>query len=74
MNLKLEKKVVFSAVEVVALATNDKVKFCGGKKGEMEIIRVNNQYIEVKFFFTATSTNSNQKIEVADRFFRIPRP
>ena len=45
-----------------------------GKTGEMKITAMNDHWLEGKFFFTATSSNSKKSLSVTDGFFRIPRP
>lgn len=74
--LKVGMKTVFSEDEAVDLATNEKEAggMWGGRKGEMEITKITGQWVEAKFFFTATSSRSKQKREVTDGFFRIPFP
>jgi hypothetical protein len=66
------KKITFGEAEAVDLATNDDTGLWGGRKGEMEITKVDDSWAEGKFFFTATTSNSNKTVEVTDGFFRIP--
>jgi hypothetical protein len=73
-SMKVGIKTIFSEEEVVDLATNEVGGMWGGRKGEMEITKVSDQWVEGKFFFTATSTRSPQKREVTEGFFRIPFP
>ena len=40
--------------------------------GETEITRVADNWLEGKFFFTATQSESGKSIEVTEGFFRIP--
>jgi hypothetical protein len=52
---------------------NNNDGICGGKKGEINITKVDDNWAEGTFFFTVTSCldNPNKKIEVTDGFFRI---
>ena len=73
-SMKAGKKTVFSEDEAVDLATSEPGSMWGGRKGEMEITKVSQEWVEGTFFFTATSTRNNQKKEVTEGFFRIPFP
>lgn len=42
-----------------------------GYTGELEITAMNGDWVEGKFFFTATSSRSNKKYEVTNGFFRV---
>jgi len=53
------------------LTTNDDVQVWNGRKGEMEITKVNGNWVEGKFFFTGYSYDNKKTIEVTDGFFRI---
>jgi hypothetical protein len=64
------KKFSFSE-ENADLTTNDDVGVWNGRKGEMEITKVNSNWVEGKFFFTGYSYDNKKKIEVTDGFFRI---
>lgn len=55
----------------VDLFLNDDVAIWGGHKGKMEITKVDGNWAEGKFFFTATSSGTDKKVEVTDGFFRI---
>jgi hypothetical protein len=66
------RKNIFGPDNAVDLSTNDNAGLWGGQKGEMEITKVDDKWIEGKFFFTATSSASGKTIEVTDGFFRIP--
>lgn len=45
--------------------------FFGGRDGGMEITRADDQWIEGKFHFNASSGTSDKKIAVTDGFFRV---
>lgn len=64
------KKLNFSN-ENADLTTNDNVQVWNGRKGEMEITKVNGNWVEGKFFFTGYSYDNKKKIEVTNGFFRI---
>jgi len=64
------KKFSFSE-ENATLTTNDDVQVWNGRKGEMEITKVNGKWAEGKFFFTGYSYDNKKTIEVTDGFFRI---
>lgn len=69
--LAVGKKIKFSPDEVADLATNNDVGLWGGRKGDMEITKVDNNWAEGKFHFTGSSSRSNKTVEVTDGFFRI---
>ena len=70
--LVVGKKITFGENQAVDLATNDDTGMWGGRKGEMEITKVDHNWAEGKFYFTATTSSSNKTVEVTDGFFRIP--
>jgi hypothetical protein len=70
--LVVGKKITFGEGNAVDLATNDDVGLWGGRKGEMEITKVDDKWAEGKFFFTASTSRSSKTVEVTDGFFRIP--
>lgn len=43
----------------------------GGYNGEMEITKVDDKWVEGKFFFSGSSGSSDSKAEVTEGFFRI---
>ena len=65
------KKIKISHENAVDLTTDDEVALWGGYEGEMEITKVDNNWAEGRFFFTATANNTEKKVEVTDGFFRI---
>lgn len=56
----------------VDLILNDDVKIWGAKSGVMEITKVDDNWIEGIFSFTARGLQSDKTLEVTDGFFRIP--
>jgi len=57
--------------DAVDMMLNDDVKLWSAKKGEMEITKVDDNWAEGKFSFTANGFQSDKTIEVTDGFFRI---
>jgi hypothetical protein len=57
--------------DAVDMMLNDDVKLWSAKKGEMEITKVDDNWAEGKFSFTASGFQSDKTIEVTDGFFRI---
>jgi hypothetical protein len=53
------------------LTTNDDVQVWSGRKGEMEITKVNGKWAEGKFYFTGYSYDNKKTILVMNGFFRI---
>lgn len=70
-DLVVGKKIIFSEDDATDLATNDDVGLWGGRKGEMEITKVDDNWAEGKFYFTGSTSRSNKTVEVTDGFFRI---
>lgn len=69
-NMVMGKKMSFSD-QNADLTTNDDVKVWNGGKGEMEITKVFDKWVEGKFYFTGYSYDNKKTIEVTDGFFRI---
>ena len=66
------KKIKFSDHIAVDLFTNDEVAVWGGYVGEMEITKVDTDWAEGKFYFTATTNSApDKKNEVTEGFFRL---
>ena len=55
----------------VDMRLNDDVVLWSAKKGEMEITKVDDNWAEGKFSFTAKGFQTDKTIEVTDGFFRI---
>jgi hypothetical protein len=70
--LKQGLKTTFSENEAVDLMTNDEVSIWGGRKGEMEVTKMDENFAEGRFYFTANTNRSDKTIEVTDGYFRIP--
>lgn len=66
------KKIAFSDDHAADLFTNDEVGIWGGRKGEIEITQINDQVLEGKFYFTASTSRSSNTLEVTEGFFRLP--
>lgn len=69
--LVVGNKTHFGDDNAADLATNDETGLWGGLKGEMEIIKVDSDWAEGKFYFTASTKRSDKTMEVSDGFFRI---
>lgn len=65
------KKEIFGQDNAVDLSTTDEVGMWGGRKGEMEITKVENGWAEGTFHFIADAHDTNKTIEVKDGFFKI---
>ena len=65
------KKIKFQEGNAVDLATNDEIGLWGGRKGEMEITKVDGDWAEGKFYFTGSTSRSTKTIAVTEGFFRI---
>ena len=61
----------FGESNAVDIFTNDDVGIWGGRKGEMEITKVDGDWVEGKFFVTGSTSRSEKTVEVTDGFFRI---
>jgi hypothetical protein len=66
------KKITFGESNAVDLFTNGDIGMWGGRKGEMEITKVDENSAEGIFFFTASTSSTTKTVEVTDGFFRIP--
>lgn len=71
-DLVMGNKLSFSDLHA-DLTTNDSVGIRSGDMGELEITKVDDKWIEGKFFFTAVSYDAKKSktIEVTDGFFRV---
>lgn len=65
------KKIAIDENNAADLSTNDAVGMWGGRKGEMEITKIQGDWVEGKFHFTGSSSQSDKTTEVTDGFFRI---
>lgn len=71
-DMYLGKKIKFGENNAVDLAHDDEIGIWGGRKGAMEITKVEGNWVEGKFYFTgSTSQGSDKTIEVTEGFFRI---
>ena len=68
--MKVGGKIIFGEDHVALLFPDDDAIW-DGKKGEMEITKVNNGWAEGKFYFTATTSSTAKTTEVTNGFFRI---
>ncbi|MEO5592285.1 MAG: hypothetical protein ABIR15_20600 [Chitinophagaceae bacterium] len=68
---KMGEKTNFGESNAVDLSIDGDDNFYGGRTGGMEIIKVNGDWVEGIFHFTANSKGSSKIFEVTDGFFRI---
>ena len=66
------KKITFGENNAADLATNDDIGMWGGRKGEMQITKVDDKFAEGTFFFTGSTSRSEKTIEVTEGYFRLP--
>ena len=69
--LVVGKTIKFGDNQAVDLATDDDVGLWGGRKGEMQITKVDATSAEGSFYFTASTSNSAKTLEVTEGTFRI---
>jgi hypothetical protein len=70
--MKLGYKNKISHNNAVDIFTKDDVAIWGGYAGEMEITKVDGDWVEGKFFVTGSGGSANdKKLEITDGFFRI---
>lgn len=65
------KKITFGENNAADMSTNDDVGLWGGRKGEMEITKMDEKSAEGTFHFTASTSRSDITLEITDGFFRI---
>jgi hypothetical protein len=68
---KLGDKTIFGEGNAVDLSVSNDDNFYGGRTGGMEITKVNGDWIEGVFHFTASSNGSSKTFVVTNGFFRI---
>jgi hypothetical protein len=68
--MKVGGKITFGDDHVALLFPDDDAIW-DGRKGEMEITKVDNGWAEGKFYFTAVTSSTTKTKEVTDGFFRI---
>lgn len=65
------KKVPFSESNPAGIFLENDPALLSGQKGEVEITKLDDEWLEGVFHFTATSPNSSKKVEVTDGRFRV---
>lgn len=70
-NMVVGKKITFGENNATDLATDDEVGLWGGRKGEMEITKVDDKWAEGTFYFTGSTSRSDKTMEVTEGVFRI---
>jgi len=61
----------FSETSPAGIFIGDNPDLLTGKTGEVEITRLDEEWLEGRFHFTATSPRSDKKIEVTEGSFRV---
>jgi hypothetical protein len=69
--MKAGKKIKLTENYAADLGFDDEVAIYGGRTGEIEITKVTGDWVEAKFFFTASSARATKKILVTDGFTRF---
>jgi hypothetical protein len=69
--VEVGKKIPFTEDHAANLSLKDIPAFFGGRSGYVEIIKMDDQWLEGTFQFTATSSGSDKKIEITDGHFRV---
>lgn len=69
--VEVGKKRTFSETNAAGIFIADDPALISGQAGEVEITRLDEQWLEGTYHFTATSGNSNKKVEVTDGRFRV---
>ncbi|HVG15349.1 MAG TPA: DUF6252 family protein [Chitinophagaceae bacterium] len=64
------KKIPFSDNRAATLSVNDS-EFFHGSQGEVEITKMDDQWMEGNFHFTGTTNSSDERVEVTDGSFRV---
>lgn len=70
--VELGKKLPFDDEHAANLSLVNDPAFWSGKSGEIEITKLDGQWMEGKFAYKATSSSSSKTIEVTEGFFRVP--
>jgi len=66
------KVIPFSEDRAASLSIRKDNNFLGGTTGQIEITKMDNQWLEGSFRFTATSGSSGSRAEVTQGIFRVP--
>jgi hypothetical protein len=69
--LAVGKKIDFSENHAADLNLKDNPAFFGGRTGYVEITKMDEQWLEGTFQFTATSSSTDKKIQVTNGRFRV---
>lgn len=69
--VEVGKKRSFSETNAAGIFIADDPELISGQTGEVEITKLDEQWLEGTFHFTATSGSSNKKVEVTDGRFRV---
>lgn len=69
--LAVGKKIDFSENHAADLNLKDNPAFFGGRTGYVEITKMDDQWMEGTFQFTATSSSTDKKVQVTNGRFRV---
>jgi hypothetical protein len=69
--LAVGKKVAFDENHAADLNLKDNPAFWGGRTGYVEITKIDDQWLEGNFQFTATSSSTDKKVAVTNGRFRV---
>jgi len=69
--LAVGKKIEFSENHAADLNLKDNPAFFGGRTGFVEITKMDEQWLEGTFQFTATSSSTDKKVQVTNGRFRV---
>ncbi|MGZ8538278.1 MAG: DUF6252 family protein [Flavisolibacter sp.] len=69
--VEVGKKIPFSSDNAANLSIEGTSGFFSGQIGEVEITKMDDQWLEGKFHFTATSSSSDKKVGVTNGSFRV---
>jgi hypothetical protein len=68
---KVGEKRIFGEDNVADVNIDGDPAFYAGRTGELVITKIDGEWVEGTFFFTATSSNSSKKIVVTNGFFKV---
>jgi hypothetical protein len=69
--IELGKKIPFTEEHMANLSMDEEGGYYSGSAGDVEITKIDDQWMEGTFQFSAKTRNSDKKIEVTDGRFRV---
>jgi hypothetical protein len=70
--IEIGKKILFDENHAADLTLESFDGFLAGKSGEIVIVKMDDQWMQGTFKFTATASSSDKKVEVTNGEFRVP--